>query len=80
MSKGTNFESKAGLPLGSIADEYDIYKITANQPSTTYRSSIAPTTQKGYTTTGGAIQTIVLDRSTWSAPIKYNTQPFIPQF
>ena len=80
MSKGTNFESKAGLPLGSMADEYDIYKITANQSATTYRSTITATNQRGYTTTGGAQQTLVLDRSTWTAPVKYNTQSFIPDF
>lgn len=80
MSKGSNLESRSGLPLGSMADEYDIYKITANQPAPTYRSIIAPTTQRGYTTTGGASQTLVLDRSLWSAPVKYNTQSFIPDF
>lgn len=81
MTTGTNIESKSGLPLGSIADEYDIYKITANQPASTYRSTIAPTKQRGYTTTGGATQTLVLDRSVWSSiPVKYNTQSFIPNF
>ena len=80
ISKGSNLESKSGLPLGSMADEYDIYKITANQPAHTYRSIIAPTTQRGYATTGGATQTLVLDRSLWSTPVKYNTQPFIPDF
>tara|TARA_R110000796_G_scaffold250788_2_gene380594 strand:- start:105525 stop:106118 length:594 start_codon:yes stop_codon:yes gene_type:complete len=80
MSKGSNLESKSGLPLGSMADEYDIYKITANQPASTYRSTIAPTEQRGYTTVGGATQTLVLDRSLWSAPVKYNTQSFIPDF
>jgi hypothetical protein len=80
MSKGSNLESKSGLPLGSMADEYDIYKITANQPAPTYSSTIAPTNQRGYTTTGGATQTLVLDRSLWSTPVKYNTQSFIPDF
>ena len=80
MSKGSNLESKSGLPLGSMADEYDIYKITANQSAPIYRSTIAPTIQRGYTTTGGATQTLVLDRSLWSAPVKYNTQSYIPDF
>jgi hypothetical protein len=80
VSKGSNLESKSGLPLGSMADEYDIYKITANQQAPIYRSTIAPTTQRGYTTTGGATQTLVLDRSLWSTPVKYNTQTFIPDF
>ena len=80
MNKGNNFEDLAGLPLGSIAEEYDIYKITANKASTAYRSSIAPTEQRDYKTQGGAQQTLVLDRGAWSNPVKYNTQIFIPDF
>ncbi|HOZ13623.1 MAG TPA: hypothetical protein PLH91_00075 [Tenuifilaceae bacterium] len=80
MNKGNNFEDMAGLPLGSISEEYDIYKITANKASTTYRSIIALTEQRGYTTHGGAQQTLVLDRTTWSNPVKYNYQTFIPNF
>jgi hypothetical protein len=64
----------------NIAEEYDIYKIIASQPATTYRSTIAPTIQRGYTSAGGAIQTLVLDRSKWSNVIKYNTQSYIPDF
>ena len=73
-------ESKSGLPLGSMAEEYDIYKITANKPAPTYISKIAPTNQRGYATTGGSIQTLVLDRSLWSSPVKYNKVSFIPDF
>ena len=77
---GINFESKSGLPLGSMADEYDIYKITALQQTAAHASTIAPTIQRGYTTTGCANQTLVLDRSLWSLPIKYNTESFILDF
>jgi len=44
------------------------------------RASGAPTNQRGYTTVGGATQTLVLDRSLWSEAVKYNTQSFIPDF
>ena len=80
VAKGRNMESKSGLPLGSMAEEYDIYKITANKPAPTYISKIAPTNQRGYATTGGSIQTLVLDRSLWSSPVKYNKVSFIPDF
>lgn len=80
IAKGSHFESKSGIPLGSFADEYDIYKITANQPAKTYRSTIAPTYQKGYTNVGGVNQTLVLDRTSWSMPIKYNTESYIPNY
>jgi hypothetical protein len=78
MTKGVNFESEAGLPLGSMGEQYDIYKITAKESATTYRSVVAPTEQRGYTGLGGASQTLVLNRESWSVPKIYNVTPFIP--
>ncbi|MDI1354776.1 MAG: hypothetical protein PSX36_07655 [bacterium] len=79
-SKGSNFESKTGLPLGSFSEEYDIFKITSNSNSTVYRSTVAPTIQSGYQNAGGATQTIVLNRNSWSNPIKINDISYIPNF
>lgn len=79
-ANGSNFENKAGLPLGSMAEEYDIYKITAIEQTITYTSTIAPTNQRGYQTSGGAVQTIVLNRAAWTNPTKVNINPYIPNF
>ena len=66
----SNMEQKLGLPIGSHAVEYDVYKITANQTGNVFESTIAPTLQDGFETIGGATQTLVLDRSLWSTPVK----------
>ncbi|MBN8702467.1 MAG: hypothetical protein J0M08_05355 [Bacteroidetes bacterium] len=55
------------------------YKITTSQSATTYRIIIAPTTQRGYSTTGGAIQTLLLDGSLWSTLVSANFY-FIPNY
>lgn len=79
-SNGSNFENKAGFPLGSYAEEYDIFEITALDQNIVYQSRIAPTEQRGYYSSGGGMQTLVLDRTKWSLPIKINTESYIPNF
>ena len=71
-----NLEQKLGLPLGSHGVEYDVFKITATSDVSGFTSTIAPTLQNGYTTIGGATQTLVLDRTLWSTATKVET--FIP--
>ena len=63
-------EQLLGLPIGSHAVEYDLYEITADRAVNVFESTIAPTVQNGFETTGGATQTLVLDRGMWSSPIK----------
>ncbi len=71
-----DLEQRLGLPLGSHAAEYDLYRITANRNGDYFESIIASTIQGGYRTTGGAKQTLVLDRGHWNQPIKIET--FLP--
>ncbi|MEM9339102.1 MAG: hypothetical protein AAGA66_10265 [Bacteroidota bacterium] len=71
-----NLEQKLGLPLGSHGVEYEVFKITATTDVSAFTSTIAPTLQNGYATIGGATQTLVLDRTLWSAASKVAT--FIP--
>ena len=63
-------EQKLGLPLDSHGVKYDVYKISANQNSNVYQSTIANTIESGYSTTGGATQSLALQRYNWSSPSK----------
>lgn len=61
-------ESYLGLPLGSVSGDYKVYRITAQQKTTVYKSYIAPTIQYLkdissvlYRTKGGVVQTLVLN-------------------
>lgn len=58
-----------GLPLESQqAGEFDVVQITAIHPSMSYTSRIAPTSQNGWEQSGGKVQTLVTDRSSFNAP------------
>jgi len=58
-----------GLPLESQqAGEFDVVQITAIHPSMSYTSRIAPTSQNGWTQSGGKVQTLLTDRSSFNAP------------
>ena len=62
--------SRLGLPLQSQqAPRFDILEIRAQRPTTVFVSRIAPTTQNGWHQTGGGIQSLVIDRSHFSAPV-----------
>ena len=70
-------EQKLGLPLDSHGVKYDVYKISANQNSNVYQSIVANTIESGYSTSGGATQSLVLKRSNWSSPSK--VEEIIPE-
>jgi hypothetical protein len=58
-----------GLPLESQqAGEFDVVQITAIHPSMSYTSRIAPTSQNGWEQSGGKVQTLLTDRSSFNAP------------
>jgi len=63
-----NFEQKLGLPVSSHSAKYDVYKIElkSGQQADVFESKIASTVENGYTTTGGATQSLVLDRTKWT--------------
>ncbi len=65
-----NFEQKLGLPISSHSAKYDVYriKLKPGQQVNIFESQIANTIENGYTTTGGAIQSLVLDRAKWTNP------------
>lgn len=63
--------NKLGLPPGMQVDKFDVYQITPRQGAVVYESTIAPTTVDGKpNTTGGATQTIVVDRTQFTPPVK----------
>ncbi len=66
---------RLGLPPGSQAPNFDIYVIQAKQSVTVFESTVAKTadTLSGATQSGGANQTLVLDRSQFTQPIKVGT-------
>ncbi|MFV0345800.1 MAG: hypothetical protein ACK5IQ_06070, partial [Bacteroidales bacterium] len=73
LKNSLDIEQKLGLPLGSHAIEYDVYKATAMQNVDVFESVVAKTVQGGYTTTGGAKQTFLLDDSKWSITLEPNS-------
>ncbi|MBX3659687.1 MAG: filamentous hemagglutinin N-terminal domain-containing protein [Ramlibacter sp.] len=64
--------SRLGLPPGSQAVSYDLYVIQAKTTTTVFESQVANTldTLTGVRQAGGATQTLVLDRSLFTNPIK----------
>ncbi|MCP9765774.1 hypothetical protein [Lacihabitans soyangensis] len=65
-----DLEQKFGLPIISHSAKYDVYKIVLKEGKTAlvFESEVAQTTENEYKTTGGAIQSLVLDRSKWTSP------------
>lgn len=63
-----NMEQVLGLPLGSHSVHYDVLEISAIKNKAIFNSKIAPTLQNIFETTGGSIQSLVLDRTLWSKP------------
>ena len=61
-------EQVLGLPLGSHSVHYDVLEISAIENGAIFNNKIAPTLQNVFETTGGAIQSLVLDRTLWSKP------------
>jgi hypothetical protein len=66
LKNSPELEQKLGLPLGSHSVEYDVYKAVANQSVDVFESAVAKTVQRGYETSGGAIQTLILDTDKWT--------------
>jgi hypothetical protein len=63
--------NKLGLPPGMHADAFDVFQITPRPGALVFESTIAPTTVNGVpSTTGGARQTIVVDRNQFTPPVK----------
>lgn len=58
-------------PTTAHATAWDLYTITAQQPSTIFTSITAPTpiTDTGVVEDGGIVQTLVPNRTTWGAPV-----------
>ena len=73
LKNSADIEQKLGLPLGSHAVEYDVYKAAANQSVDVFESTVANTVQGGYITIGGAKQTFLLDDSKWTITLESNS-------
>lgn len=65
-----DLEQKFGLPIVSHSAKYDVYMIVLKEGKTAavFESEVAQTTENEYKTTGGATQSLVLDRSKWTSP------------
>lgn len=73
-------EQRFGLPVVSISAKYDVYKIQLKdgKKANVFESKVAETIENGYKTTGGAIQSLVLDRSKWTIPVLENNLEIFP--
>ena len=62
---------KLGLPPGMQVNQFDVFQIKPLQNAVVYQSKVAPTTVNSVAnTSGGATQTIVLDRNLFTTPVK----------
>ncbi|MEE1673626.1 hypothetical protein SNR37_003052 [Agarivorans aestuarii] len=64
---------KIGIPLESQQTmRFEVFEVEANRDVEVFESIIAPTTQNGYSQPGGGVQTLITDRSAFSAPKSTN--------
>lgn len=65
-----NLPDRLGLPQASVASEYNFFEIRPRPGQTPnyYQSQIAPTIENGISHQGGAIQSLVPNRSQWTEP------------
>jgi hypothetical protein len=70
-----NLVEKLGLPPSSQVPSFDIYVIQAKQNVTVFQSTVAKTTDviSGVSQTGGSTQTLVLNRTEFTAQLKVGT-------
>ncbi len=76
--KGLSYDQisdKLGIPLESQqTTRFDVVEVTAKQQTNVFKSVIAPTTQNGYAQPGGGVQTLITDRSVFTAPKSTGTK------
>jgi hypothetical protein len=67
--------NRLGLPAGSQALQYDVYRVEALVNTTVFQSRVAPTVNiiTGARTTGGATQTIIGNRGQFTNPVPIGT-------
>ena len=73
LKNNIDIEQKLGLPLNNHAIEYDVYRATANQSVNIFESTVAPTVQGSFSTSGGAVQTFLLDDTKWTITLEITT-------
>lgn len=74
IQDSANLSNKLGLPPGMQVNSYDVFQMTPHNGSVVFESKIAPTTVDGIpNTTGGAPQSIVVDRNQFTLPVKIDT-------
>jgi hypothetical protein len=64
----------------STIPKYDVYEIALKpgQSADVFESTVASTVEGAYSTTGGGLQSLVLDRAKWSSPQKLSREIFPP--
>jgi hypothetical protein len=62
--------SRLGLPLeNQQTARFSVVEIRAMQPTTSFTSVIAPTTQNGWSQSGGGLQTLLPNRNAFTPPV-----------
>jgi hypothetical protein len=80
LATDASLEQKLGLPIVSHGAKYDVYEIALKpgQSADVFESTVASTVEGAYSTTGGGLQSLVLDRAKWSSPQKLSREIFPP--
>jgi hypothetical protein len=80
IAMGKNISDFYGLPIGSEALRYDMYRITPQVPTQVFVSTVAPTSELDnlVTKNGGAEQSLVPNRKLFSDPVYVKTVDNVP--
>ncbi|MCP9755333.1 hypothetical protein EGI26_09215 [Lacihabitans sp. CCS-44] len=77
-----SLEQRFGLPTVSHSAKYDVYKIQLKEGKTAiiFESEIAQTIENNYKTSGGGMQSLVLNRAKWTFPVLISELEIFPPF
>ena len=71
IAQGMNLSDYFGLPIGSEAPSYGMYRITPKMPTQVFINTVAPTSELGglVTKSGGAEQVLIPNRQLFNEPV-----------
>lgn len=80
LAAGSNISDYYGLPVGSEAQRYDMYRMTPKVPTQVFISTVAPTSELDALVTkqGGAEQALVPNRGMFNRPVRLRAVDNIP--
>jgi hypothetical protein len=81
IAEGRNISEYFGLPIGSEAPRYSMYRITPEVPTQIFINTVAPTSELGglVTKSGGAEQALVPNRKLFHEPVYVQSVENIPR-